>query len=269
MKNMYDSPRTERTYQLLRDGAFETGVSRNLVVATIASACIGVLFVCVLFAFSFHYRHTIVFKAASPPFLYSILFGCSLLYVTIVLMSLDVTLSSSLSTLTYSCRALPFLLSFGFVLSVASLLVKSYRTVRIFNSNKLRATPISNRRLACVVLVLLGVDAVLNAIWLHVDPLTAHLTALNETTDVVVCSCASTNHFIFFYGMNVADKSLLLLSGVLIAWQSAAIPEPFSETKAIALCVYAISCVALVCVPLGLMVDDRDAKHLVKAVGIW
>lgn len=149
------------------------------------------------------------------------------------------------------CTAQRFGLTFGFAVTYASLLTKTNRISRIFDSARLSAKRppcISPRSQVIIAFLLIGIQVIYNVTWLLIEPPEVHLVSPSEQrVALVVLQCRYSNEY--FMG-SLAYSIALIASCTLYAVKTRNIPENFNESKFIGFTMYTTCIIWLAFVPI-------------------
>jgi hypothetical protein len=207
------------------------------------------------------FRNHRVLTAASPLFLGTILFGSLLLYSTVYAWVLNAS--------TVACYLRFWLLGVGFVVMFGALFAKTYRIMRIFTTTDLRVFKITNLQLILVLLILVGVEVVLLAIWSATSRPVRTLSVtdpIRPSKDVWVCSTGKSGKVML--GILVAYKLCIVLFGIYMSIRIWKIPlKQFNESRAIAFSMYNMLCFGILAFGLqvGGAISD-PAMYIVRSV---
>jgi hypothetical protein len=184
----------------------------------------------VTLGFTWKWEAQPVVKASSLPFMTMIAGGIIMLFVYGSITNANVGESPSEGV----CFASEFVKGTAFVLLFGSLLVKSYRLHKIFNSTKLRVVKVSNSDLFRAVSVLLAIDWLISALSISVgEPALERVTY--GTQQVFECTY---KHGSVWTGLHQASRALLMAVVVGMCYKNRNVPSLFNETKSIAFVSY-------------------------------
>lgn len=149
------------------------------------------------------------------------------------------------------CAVQRFGLTFGFAVIYASLLMKTNRISRIFDSARLSAKRppcISPRSQVTIACILIGVQVAYNTLWLVIEPPDTHLiTPGDKREPFIVVQCKySLSYFIGSLTYSVA----LIACCTLYAIKTRNIPENFNESKFIGFTMYTTCIIWLAFLPI-------------------
>jgi hypothetical protein len=247
-----------------RDPVDYSSVGWDILVASIVFCVIGCVCVVMAFILLQSKRAERVIKAASPLFLQLILLGCMLSFICLPLIAIDRG-TASMAAASGACRAYQILLSTGFTLVFSSLLAKSYRIHQIYTSVSLKQSMLSDQKLLLIMCVLVSLDVLMNAVWLIVDPLSDTLVMVDEYSAYSSCSC---QHVAGFFGASIAYKSLVMFVTCVLCFGIRDAPSMFNEAKQIFACVYQLTFITIMLVPVSIYVTNPRFAAISRLVGL-
>jgi len=171
-------------------------------------------------------RNVRFIKMSSPNLNNSVLLGCTLSYISVLLFGLDGGFISSGYEIVCASRA--WTLSLGFSLAYGAMFSKTWRVHLIFTNKKLKRKVIKDRHLFAVVCLLVMVDVIYLAVWQVMDPMTRTVRefsqeSLDSDLDVLLVKqlelCESKDTYRWL-GILCGYKGLLLLFGAFLAWET-------------------------------------------------
>jgi len=210
-----------------------------------AIGILGLIIVGVSTAIVVLYRHKVVVRSASAPFLLGILFGMGLLIAAAIPWAVQPTRSS--------CSAFLWLANLGFMLLFCPLFAKTWRVYRIFSGSHLKVVKISNQKLLLMTAAVLLADIVLIAAWQGVAPLVPIEYSRTIGGDQHVfshCSVDTGGSGIIFVAMVGVEKGLLLLFGAIMAFSTRNVKGTFNESTAISWTIYNTLLTAIIAIVL-------------------
>jgi len=210
-----------------------------------AIGILGIIVVGVSMAIVVVYRHKVVVRSASAPFLLGILFGMGLLIAAAIPWAVQPTRSS--------CSAFLWLANLGFMLLFCPLFAKTWRVYRIFSGSHLKVVKISNQKLLLMTAAVLLADIVLIAAWQGVAPLVPIEYSRTIGGDQHVfshCSVDTGGSGIIFVAMVGVEKGLLLLFGAIMAFSTRNVKGTFNESTAISWTIYNTLLTAIIAIVL-------------------
>ena len=206
-------------------------------------AALGYATTLVAMALIYFRRQQTAVKVASPVFIWLSLMGLLCLYTALLLLVQPVTATS--------CSGLNWSYNLGFTLTLAPLLVKAWRVHRIFNRRKMRVVKISNSQLLLVVGALLTMETGLLIAWQAVAPMSPSTISQQESNvQHLYTQCAYTGSSIGFFAAAGLSKGLMLVMGVLLAFNTRDVAQQFNESKSIAIAIYNIVIVLALIAPI-------------------
>jgi len=215
-------------------------------ITAICALFLGMLVVCHVFL-ALYRTHPVV-KRSSPLFGQLVVLGCECFVVALLLRLPSQTEAS--------CIAEQFLLSVGFSLFVGSLVVKTWRIDRIFNSGRLSKVSLPDTELLKVLAVYSSLDLLIVVLWAGISPPSPELEAHSSEgfTFVQVCSSSQDSPFrIATYLL----RALALLAGAAFAVRLRDVSDAFNESKFLAVTVYNVSLLSAVVLGV-LLIGSND-----------
>jgi len=208
------------------------------------------------------WRNRVVY-AASPLFLLTILIGSVLVYVSIFTWMPNLVSDSV-------CNLRAWLLPLGFMTMFGSLIAKTYRIHKLYNSRNVTILVIRNLRVALYILAIVGVQAVISVLMVAV-------TKLGEAIHVVDPYRVSYNYKVctftvalkVLFAINVVYAFLLLVWGSYLAYRIRKVPiSMYDESKVIAFSIYntAFFGIIVICIQLAVGNSNRHLTFMVTAV---
>jgi hypothetical protein len=178
------------------------------------------------------FREEKAIVAASPLFLIAILIGSILLYGSYYTWVLQAA--------TAVCYIRFWLIGMGFVTMFGALFAKTWRIMRIFTQSNVRVFRISNLQLFVVLAILLGVEAILLAIWSGTSQphrITKIVDPLRPSKNQLICSSGKSSKVML--GILVAYKLAMVFYGIYMSIRIWKIPlKQFNESRSIAFSMY-------------------------------
>ena len=217
---------------------------------------IGTLITIVCGAFLIRYREHKTIVAASPLFCGLILIGNQLVAVSMI------TWMPSLVS-TPMCMARPWILSLGFVLMFAALIVKTHRVYRLFDTGSLRIIVISNKDVGIWVGVIVLAQVVIDIFMVCIETIHSRLTVKDPyrlSNNFYSCTFPTVTKIMF--GINVAMIAGLLGWGTWLAYHVRKIPlKSFDESRVIAFSIYNIVVFAAIAIIFHFAIGDNN-RHV-------
>jgi gamma-aminobutyric acid type B receptor len=203
-------------------------------------------------------------KASSPFFMFIILVGCFLIFLSLPLMMLDRGNSSSIDVASLACRAFLFMFSLGIIIVFGALLAKSWRIHAIFRSDELSVSKLTDDVVLKWVIVLVFFDLVINILWSSIHPLVDTLSFSDPFT--AQCGCQSESLYTWSAAA-IGYKALVMITTCVIAFRIRQAPSKYNESKQIFAAVYQLAFIAVILVPLVLAVSNVQMAALAKLLG--
>jgi hypothetical protein len=197
-------------------------------VAVMALAAASLALLLAVAALTWLYRARPLFKASSPLFLQLMIAGC------MIMVSAVFPLASQTAP---ACMLAPLLVSWGFLLMLSSLAVRSWPILQIFTKQAggfSRSLVYTDGTLLLVVLVVMALDIIFSIAWWAADPLVPAQQQLstNAAQSFFVCRGASGT----WAWVSIGDKLALALYGVYLAVRLSSLKiqsNTFHESKAL------------------------------------
>eukprot|EP00164_Ancoracysta_twista_P002964 GFYU01003946.1.p1 GENE.GFYU01003946.1~~GFYU01003946.1.p1 ORF type:complete len:1089 (+),score=230.13 GFYU01003946.1:255-3521(+) len=206
-------------------------------VATILVFVITMLMAFLYSLFVWRNRNHAVIAASSPPFVLLIIAGSVLASLCLVLM---------IETNDVTCALLPFTLGLGVTLTFAGLISKNWRIMRIFQNKSSRVVVIKNHHLSIPVIAIVGVEILINFVWLMVDPVSAEIEIHKDVPILEHTQCDGNNSLVWL-GTSFAYKFFLMMYALFLANETKDIHATYSESKIITIVTWNMS----ICVAVG------------------
>lgn len=209
-----------------------------------------------------HWRHRVI-HAASPFFCLAIVLGSLVVFVSIFSWMPNL-ISDSI------CSVRVWLLPLGFMTMFGSLLAKTNRIHRLYNTRGVDVMIISDLDVALVVLLIVGLQAIFSILMIAIPQLEANIMVVDQyrvSLNYYVCTFSVSLQVLM--GINIAYAGLLLVWGSYLAWRVRKVPIAlYDESKVIAFAIYntAICAVIVIVVQLAVGNSNRDLTFVVTAV---
>ncbi|KAJ3195477.1 hypothetical protein HK101_011980 [Irineochytrium annulatum] len=202
--------------------------------------------------FTFVNVNTKIIRAASPLFSAFVLVGCMLGHAVIFTFPL-------LPSATV-CMIQPALATAAYNIIMMNVGIKTFRIHRIFNSSRRNTGDplMKDGVLSSISLSVLGLDGILILIWFCLDA-PKPVLSLNPLSGNYFYACTSSSQKIEmgFVGALVALKIIITGFTLALGMQVRKITASnFNESKYIVLCIYNISVIAIILIPLLFMGDS-------------
>jgi len=196
-------------------------------------------------------RERMIFKAASPPFLITMIIGMIIILLSIPIFALPIS--------DFICSFQIWFPNIGISLTLASLLVKAWRIDKMFNMNQLmdltNPKTFSNSTLAKMIAIFVLIDICLLIIWTASDRVKPTITPHPVLPGILHKTCDS----VFFYSM----ASILLIYyvcllgwGVYLAIRTRKADPRFNESQSIAIAIYQFIILFVLLIPLFVLVKN-------------
>lgn len=196
------------------------------------------------------YRNEKIIRAGAPMFMLILCVGglCCLISVFFLTFVTDIT-----------CAGYPLALSIGFILSLGSLEMKSYRVMTIFKMKKLKKQQkLTDGKMAIPIICALIIVIVYNISWIMISPLQPTFVSSSSHLVNKYWSCTGINSLPWSITL-LSFCGLIMLFGIYLASQTRNVPEAFNESKLLAGCLYNIAFVCCIVVPLLFLLPHSDA----------
>jgi len=213
------------------------------------------------------FRHKLVIRSASTPFLCATLLGMALLCASVIAWADEPS--------NFSCSAFLWTLNLGYMLLFTPLFAKTWRVWRIFSGAQLKVVKISNFVLLAAVAALLVCEIIVLATWQGVSPLQpVEYSRVIGAEQHFFTHCSVTSDSgagIGFVGVVAAGKGLLLLFGALMAFSTRNVKAAFNESAQISWTIYNTLLAALLGVALiaGVSAVEDTLMWLVLLLILW
>ncbi|XP_052086122.1 metabotropic glutamate receptor-like isoform X1 [Mytilus californianus] len=208
----------------------------------IVLACVGLFSTCTVIVTFFNFRDTPIVMASGRELSYMLLSGCILCYlITFVLIA---------KPSTFICGIQRFGVGFGFSVMYSSLLTKTNRISRIFDSARrsARRPPfISPKSQIVIASILIFIQVLFTAIWLVLERPGTRLYTPNERRDEVILKCRTDD---ISFLMSLVYNMLLIIICTYFAIKTRKIPENFNESKFIGFAMYTTCIIWLAFIPI-------------------
>lgn len=203
---------------------------------------IGYIYIVVLIIVLYKKKNLSVIKASSINFMAMILIGAIVTLTGLLLKTQSSLLYISQRDALY-CSISFFLTNLGFMLVFGSLLLKSYRIMKIFSSSNYQVVNISDYELFIVITFFVLIEILINGLRYFFSPFIIEYRILesNPVLDYYICSADSLWSIISY-----SYKLIMILAGLYIAFKSRKAPVMFNEATVICIVVFNISFVSLV-----------------------
>ncbi|KAI8919850.1 7 transmembrane sweet-taste receptor of 3 GCPR-domain-containing protein [Powellomyces hirtus] len=271
----YNSPSLKKFTSTYRKSVEQTmfptdPISRGSIYAMLFLAALGLFLTLVSAAFAAIYRNTPVIKGSSYFFNNIILLGITMVYLSMIVSSLQQPLSGVTGrTLTMGCTAMPWLLGLGFDITFSAIIVKSYRLYRLFlfSASSVIQFDASNLAILKWVGAICGTNAVVYAAWTIHDPLTATMTSLDgEESFYYACQ---SNHTSVYLGIVLALKYVMLIVCMFFTIKLRELNAVLNESKAIAAATFSTTFILTICLGVYALVNNFQGRFIIATGGIF
>ncbi|XP_071846264.1 gamma-aminobutyric acid type B receptor subunit 2-like [Apostichopus japonicus] len=237
-------------------------VSMQLFVAMSCISFIGMLTAAAFLVFNIHYRNERLIKMSSPNLNNLIIIGCTLCYVTIILIGIESRLSDPTI-----CQLRTWIFTISFTLSFGAMFSKTWRVYSIFTNKKMQKRVIKDHRLFVMVGVLLLIDIIILTAWEFITQPTIVKKTITEYRDKenanliiqVNQNRCEGQHDQYFTGFIMVYKGLLLIFGTFITWQTRNVNIPaLNDSRFIGLCIYNVVIFSALGLPLSILLADNS-----------
>ena len=207
-----------------------------------ALSAVGVIVTLFVILTFIQYNDTPVVMASGRELSYMLLTGCLMCYLMTVILILKPSL--------IICAVQRFGVGFGFAIIYSSLLTKTNRISRIFDSakNSARRPPfISPKSQIAISVILVCLQVVFTIIWLVLEPPGTRLYYPNGRRDEVILKCRTED---VSFLVSLLYNILLIIICTFYAIKTRKIPENFNESKFIGFAMYTTCIIWLAFVPI-------------------
>ncbi|XP_060080563.1 metabotropic glutamate receptor-like [Ylistrum balloti] len=205
-------------------------------------ACVGLIATLVVILTFMKFHDTPVVMASGRELSYFLLSGCLMCYfITFILIAKPSTIM---------CAIQRFGVGFGFSVIYSSLLTKTNRISRIFDSARrsARRPPfISPKSQIVITCILILIQVLFTIVWLVIEPPGTRIYLPNGKRNEVILKC-KTDDISFL--VSLMYNMLLIIVCTLYAIKTRKIPENFNESKFIGFAMYTTCIIWLAFVPI-------------------
>lgn len=208
----------------------------------IALSCIGIIFTSIVIATFLKHYDTPIVKASGRELSFMLLSGFLICYCMSFILLIPPT--------AIVCALQRFGVGFGFSVTYASLLTKTNRISRIFDSaskSAKRPVFISPKSQVIITLILISLQMALTAVWFVLEPPGTKLFFLNDKRDQVVRKCKIKD---ISFLISLTYNMVLIIVCTVYAVKTRKIPENFNESKFIGFAMYTTCIIWLAFVPI-------------------
>ncbi|XP_074644178.1 metabotropic glutamate receptor 3-like isoform X2 [Tubulanus polymorphus] len=216
----------------------------NSVFAIVPSvlSCIGILMTSIVMFYFFRNIDTPIVKASGRELCFMLLSGCLICYtISFILLA---------KPSTAICAIQRFGVGFGFAVMYASLLTKTNRISRIFDSasrSAKRPAFISPKSQLVICTILISIQVLSTCIWLVLEPPGTRQYNPNGRRDQVILKCKIDD---MSFLISLVYIMLLIIVCTVYAVKTRKIPENFNESKFIGFTMYTTCIIWLAFVPI-------------------
>lgn len=167
-----------------------------------------------------------------------------------------------------TCMAFPWLTACAFWLVFGSLFLKAQRVWKVFEAaaGLKRKVVVSRNKFLVIGGIGLAVENAFMVMWLVLDPLKA-VSIQTFTTNVLYTGCSGNS--IVFWIIYIFLQGIQLPFGIVLAIKIRNVRHEFNESKSIAMCIYNITAVGIIVVPLGLLLRPlHTAIRILQVVAL-
>ncbi|XP_070571218.1 gamma-aminobutyric acid type B receptor subunit 2-like [Ptychodera flava] len=213
--------------------------------------------------FNIKHRKKRIIKMSSPNINNVILCGCVFTYSTVLIADIEGVTFDPKTT----CKTSGYLLLLGFSIAFGALFSKTWRVHLIFRNVKLQKQVVKDSHLLVKVFVLVCVDVITIALWELVDPLTAVIretperpVELGDNIYVYQVALCQSAHMAYWLGFIYSSKTILLLFGVFLAWETRKITvAALNDSRYIGICVYNVVILSCLGAPVAYFLQYETA----------
>ncbi|XP_033644882.1 gamma-aminobutyric acid type B receptor subunit 1-like [Asterias rubens] len=225
---------------------------------------VGVIFVVVLSILMFIYRQRSAFRRAMPGYLGLMLFGCALLYCSVVLLGMDSSFVGD-EYFTVTCKLCSVTLTIGFACAYGVLFAKIYRAHKllVMKTNLWKPDP-HGGHMARTLMIFLVVDVVALVVWIVVFPMESSVVTVgsrdnfeeNTLYNDIVEFCNKDNSIYFIVGLFVFH-GLALLLGAFLAYETRELKIlSLNDIFSTGIAVYCVVTLSVVSAPLSFILSN-------------
>ncbi|XP_061166831.1 gamma-aminobutyric acid type B receptor subunit 2-like [Saccostrea echinata] len=240
----------------------------GLLIVTGVAVALGFLF------FNVHYRKNKNIKMSSPRINNTIIGGGLLIYMAVIIMSVDY--SVSLPCLNqHICMLNVWIISIGFTVGFGALFSKTFRVHILFTQGMIKKQTIKDAHLFGLLGVLVLLDILFLTLWTILHPLrllekNVEVELKDSDTILVETFHVCYNEFqSYWLSAQYISKGALLALGTFLAWETRHIKVPsLNDSKYIGFCVYNIVVVCALCVPVTFVLppEKPTAKYVFTSI---
>jgi hypothetical protein len=209
-----------------------------------------------------HWNHKVII-AASPVFCLTILLGSMLVFISIFNWMPNLINDSI-------CNLRAWLLPLGFFMMFGSLIAKTDRINRLYNSKGLNIIIIPNSQVALIILAICVIQSIISILMITVTKLKAQVHIVDDyrvSKNFWVCTFPTSLKILF--GIDVGYAGLLLIWGSYLAYRIRTVPiSIYDESKVIAFSIYNTAFFGAIVIVIQLAVgnSNRNVTFIITAV---
>lgn len=233
--------------------------NRDKIIVAVSSVLIIYCGMWLLFVLS-HASDPVV-RTSTPVFCGLVIFG------NVMMVSSNFFATSYLTDA--HCKTAPWLLTLGFTLCYSALFAKTYRIWKIFNSGKMVVQVITMLDLLKAVILLVGIDIIVNAIWTGAFDMASVIRTpdiYRPSKNYYECDYSNSVGFVYFH---IAIKAFVIAVGIFLTWGVRNVPSAFNESTFIAILIYNTAVMCSFILPLiSEQVGGFVGAYQIRAHGI-
>ncbi|XP_052762187.1 gamma-aminobutyric acid type B receptor subunit 2-like [Mya arenaria] len=220
--------------------------------------------------FNIYYRNNRTIKMSSPILNNVIIAGSLLMYMEVVVASVDYLQIFQKDIRSSLCMAKTWLLAIGFTTLFGALFSKTYRVYVIFRNYPLKRKVIKDAHLFGLIGAFMSIDLVILIPWTIIHPMRkVEIVARSEySTDndviwSVIYSYCHNQFEVYWIAVVYVYKGLLLAFGVFLAWETRQVTVPeLNDSKYIGACIYNVVVMCVFGVPLSHVMPEEETTLL-------
>lgn len=172
------------------------------------------------------------------------------------------------------CAARPVVVSVGFTLVFGSLVIKTLRVYRIFNTKKLKRVVLPTQTMFKFLIGFLLIDTAILTTWFIVDfPSATKVPNVFETpteTDVIVNTTVCSSSSFIYSALLIFWKAILLGTGLYLSFQVRKVSSDFQESIYIFASSVVVAFACLLLLPLAYLVPlAATTFYVFFAIVLW
>lgn len=222
-------------------------VNKVLFITMCLLSVIGVITAVGLLIFNWAYKRRKTIRMSQPQINTTMLVGCIICLLTIILHGLDGRFVNAKVFVTI-CHLRSWLLTIGFTLAYGSMFSKVWTIYRVTTRRKKNIRQVRECEFYAVLGIFVAIDVAILTIWQVVDPLARklelfpHETPANTHLDIQIlpqlehCNCNMLNTWL---GIIFGYKGILLLFGLLLAYETRSVKAKYvNDSRFVAMSIY-------------------------------